>query len=70
MTRRHATTTMVLGAFLPLLACHPARQAPGMDVNNLSDDRGARAGRFASPSANAANETDPADNNMTVDSNQ
>ena len=59
-------------ALLPLIGCHPARQPPGMDVNDLSDGRGARAGRFLSPADNAAdaNNTDPAGNGTTVESNQ
>ena len=72
MTDHHRRTGAALALMVALAACHPARQAPGMDAKDLSDDRGARAGRFRSPANDsaAANATDAADNSMSVDSNQ
>ena len=72
MTHHHRRIGTALALTVALAACHPARQAPGMDAKDLSDDRGAGAGHFRSPANDsaAANATDPADNSMTVESNQ
>ena len=76
MTYRTRAGAIALGLSLSLAACHSASQAPGMDAKDLSDDRGARAGRFPSPADNAAdnaavtNDTGPADNSLTMKGNQ
>ena len=58
MIHRRLRPIPALVLLTTLVACHPARQAPGMDVNDLSDGRGAKAGRFLSPADNAAGATD------------
>ncbi|WP_174285952.1 hypothetical protein [Sphingomonas bacterium] len=44
-------------ALVGLAACGRSAQAPGMDARNLSDDRGAKAGRFLPPVDNRADAT-------------
>ena len=69
--RRPRRPALALLAILSLAACHSAK-APGMDPNDLSDDRGARAGRFRPPadSVATANDTDHADDGVAAKGNQ
>ena len=72
MTDRVRVMLVAALALTVLTACNRVSQAPGMDAKDLSDDRGARAGRFRSPPANGAdNAADPgADNATTAEGNQ
>ena len=70
MRRRNAM--LALAAILSLAGCHHARQVPSMDANDLSDDRGARAGRFrpANDTMADANDAAPATNDSSIENTQ